>query len=462
MTKESIAAWSATVAEGPHPPARSGTWRRHYVLLMMIAIYTVNYVDRSIISVLAQLIKADLQLSDTDIGVLGGLAFVLLYATMGLPFARLAERRSRVNLICVALSVWSIMTALCGLAGTFWQLFLARFGVGIGEAGCNPTAQSMIADIYPPERRSTALAAYSLGVPIGTLIGAMLGGWIGQQFGWRYAFILVGLPGLLLALVVRLTVREPLRGAQDSASEMAGEPPSLLAVSRLLWRSPTFRHITAGFVVCSSAFYAFGSFMVAYVLRAFDVSLIEVSFVFGLVSGLTGFVGLLLGGLLADWLGKRDKRAYGWIPAAAQIVAAPLLVLAMAQRDLILMTVLFIAPATLCLTYLGPGYAVVHNLVAPRMRATAVAILVMITTLVGMSLGPPSVGMLSDFVSHRIFVGDFDATCRAASSVTERCRAAQAGGLRAALMGASLLYVWSAVHFLLAGRAYATEAASRD
>lgn len=448
-----------SLRDGLSPSVSQRPWR-HYLLAMMTLSYTINYMDRAIFSVLAQPIKTDLHLSDSGVALVGGVAFGLLYATMGLPFARHAERRSRVALMALALTTWSLMTSLCGLTTSLWQLFLARLGVGVGEAGCNPTAQSMISDVYPPDRRSTALAVYSLGIPIGTLLGAFLGGWIGQTFGWRTAFILLGMPGVVIALLILKTVREPVRGAQDVHFDASGETPSLRAAFAVFWRSRTIRHLAVSFTVCGLGFYALNGFVVAYALRRFGVSLIDASLAFGLIAGSTGFVGLLFGGVVADWLGKHDKRWYGWVPAIAHLLAGPLFIWALSQRSVGAMALGFIAPATLCLMYVGPGFAMTHNLVAPRIRATAVAILIMISTLIGMTLGPTLAGAISDLVGHRGFVGDFETLCRAGAAAPPACRIAEAGGLRVGLMCASAFYLWSAAHFVFAARNYRKELAA--
>lgn len=434
-------------------------WRRHYLLCVMLGIYTVNYIDRSIISVLAQPIKVDLALSDAGIGLVTGAAFGLLYATMGLPFAWLAERTSRVRLISWALLVWSVMTAVCGLATGFWQLFLARLGVGVGEAACNPTAQSMIADVYPPERRATVLSIYSLGIPLGTLLGAFLAGWIAQSLGWRFAFILIGTPGVLIALLVRRTLREPVRGGSDVHHREDERAPKIGTAMRTIWASRAIRQLVFAFTVAGTAFYALNAFIVAYVLRQFDLPLLQVSVVFGLVFGVSNFAGLMLGGLSSDWLGKRDKRFYGWVPAVAHLITAPLLVTALLQRDALAMTAYFIVPATLCLAYAGPGYAMVHNLVPPRIRATAVAFVLLVSTLVGTTVGPALTGFISDMVAQQAAGLGPEWECKVAELVSLECRPSAASGLRVALICASMLYIWSAVHFFLAGRNYRAELA---
>jgi len=431
-------------------------------LAALVVIYAICYIDRTIINVLLQSIKVDLRLTDTELGLIGGLAFGILYAGMGLPLARIGERSSRRNLLAVSLTIWSVMTALCGAAFNFWHLFLARLGVGVGEAGCNPSAQSMISDLYPAHKRSTALAIYSLGVPIGTLLGAVLGGWLGQSIGWRLAFVVVGAPGLIIALLLRMFMPEPVRGALDARTAFSDETPTLKQAIATLWKSVAFRYLVIAFTFAGIAGYSINAFMTAFLLRRYELTLVQASVGYGLMYGATGLLGIMLGGAMADRLGKKDRRAYGWLPGCAHIIAAPLLILALTRTDVVWMAVLIFVPALLYTTYLGPGYSIAHNLVSPRMRATTTAILLAISTLAGLCMGPPLVGWISDVASRRLYSGNFDADCVGAAIANVACTNASAVGLMYGLVAAAALFLCSGMCFLQAGRHFSAEVARTE
>ncbi|MEL7029676.1 MAG: MFS transporter, partial [Pseudomonadota bacterium] len=300
-----------------HVTIISPTMRRYMLIILMVS-YAINIVDRQILAILIVPIKAELGLSDTSIGFLTGFAFAIFYATAGLPIALLADRYNRTKLIAVALTLWSGMTALSGFAQNFWHLALARIGVGVGEAGGSPPAHSIIADLYKPERRSTALAIYGLGIPIGTLIGLGLGGWISQQYGWRIAFFAAGAPGLILAGVIALTFREPPRPPVPSAGK-ASTAPGLAATIQHMANTPVIVHIAIG----GSLITAFGAALVAwtptYLARTHGMELGEIGLYLGLIAGLPGAAGMYLGGALADRLGAKRAGWYLWTVAAALI-----------------------------------------------------------------------------------------------------------------------------------------------
>ena len=236
-------------------------------------VYTCNFIDRSVIATLGQAIKLDLRISDAQLGLLQGLAFARFYVAMGIPLARIAERANRVSLISVCLVLWSGMTALCGTASSYAQLFLYRMGVGIGEAGCSPPAHSLITDLYSPRSRATALSIYSLGIPFGVMFGAIFGGWLADNLGWRWAFAVVGLPGIALAIVFKLAVREPARGLVDRAGHAdATQPPPLMAVVRALFGKPAFVHVLIGATLIGFVGYGTGTFAQPYFNRAFGLS----------------------------------------------------------------------------------------------------------------------------------------------------------------------------------------------
>jgi predicted MFS family arabinose efflux permease len=447
-------------AAPPSAAAGATSGYRAYVLVVLVALYTSNFIDRTILGTLGQPIKEDLRLTDAQLGLLGGLAFGLLYSVLGLPVARLAEKRPRVAVISGALALWSAMTAACALAGNFGQLMAARIGVGIGEAGCIPPANSLLADYFPPEKRATAAGVFSLGIPLGALLGAVLGGLIAQAWGWRAAFALVGLPGLGLAALVKLTLREPVRGGLDPVHHHAHAPP-LTAVVRRLAAKPAFGHLAFAAALASFAGYGVSTFAVPFLQRGFGVTLLQASLVFGLVGALSAAVGVAAGGAAADLAGRRDRRWYVLIPAAGFILAAPLYMLAFLQGSLLRVGLFVVAPAVLQYLYLGPLYAVTANMVGPRSRATAAAILTLVINLIGLGLGPTLIGWASDLFAAHAYAGlrPYALACPgglpppgASGFAAEGCRTASFLGLQRALVASSAVYLWAGLHLILAAR----------
>ena len=451
---------SEAIRAAASPPQAAAGYHRGYALALLVVVYVSNFIDRTIVNIVAQPMKEDLGLSDTQVGLLGGLAFALFYSVLGLPIARLAERRSRVTIIAIALAVWSAMTAVCGLAQSFVQLLIARVGVGVGEAGCSPAAQSLIADYYPPERRATALSIYSLGIPLGSLLGAVAGGWIAQEYGWRAAFMLLGLPGLLLALVVKLTLKEPVRGGLDARPVASTPAPSFMAVVRTLLSKRAFIHVALGAALASFAGYGVGAFALPFLLRGYDITLAQASAVYGLIGGLSAALGTAMGGWLADRFGRRHQRAHILVPAIGLIVSVPLYVAVVLSQSLVAMALLIIVPAITHYFYLGPTWGLTSNMVESRMRATATAILLLVINLIGLGLGPVIVGALSDLFTQQFYgAADFAAACPggrapagAPAEAAEACRTASFQGVRAAILCGIAVYGWAGIHYLLAGR----------
>jgi predicted MFS family arabinose efflux permease len=430
-----------------------------YATLLLMVIYAFNFIDRSIINILAEPIKEDLGLSDTQLGLLGGIAFALLYASLGVPIARLADRYNRITIIAASLAVWSAVTAVCGFARNFPQLFLARVGVGMGEAGCTPPAHSLLADYHPPNRRASAIGVYSMGSPIGQLIGTVAGGWMAESLGWRMAFLVVGAPGLILAVLAKATMREPARGAFDPPP--AASPPPFLAVLRTLFGNPVLRHVTAGVAVCTAASAGFSAFIAPLLIRSdFGVGLRTISLGLGLVFGGCVMAATGLGGWITDWAAaRRDARQYLQIPALTILAGTPFYFLALNQQSFTATILALIVPQCVVFIYIGPVFAVLHNTVEPRMRASAAAVVFMILSLVGYGLGPTLVGFASDrLAAHAASLspGEWASACAApqiAPGQANSCRAASASGLRGALMLIVLLYPWAAFHFWRASQA---------
>lgn len=403
---------------------------RKYVLWILVVVYALNFLDRQIVTILAEPIKNDLGLNDTQIGLMSGLAFALFYTVLGIPLARLADRSNRVTIISICLVVWSGMTALCGAAQNFTQILAARIGVGVGEAGCSPSAHSLIADYYPPEQRASALSVYALGIPVGSILGLLAGGWIAEFFGWRVAFFVVGIPGIALALLVKLTLREPIRGMSDKIVSKNVEQPPLIATLKILLANKTMVHIAMGGALTSFVGYGLGQWMPAYFIRIHGLGIAETATYFGLVLGVASAIGTFLGGNIADRLAKRDRRMYAWLPAAGVLIAFPFYVAAMMSGNPYIAIAIMVVPSLLNSLWLGPAFGTIQNLAPMRMRALASAMVLFILNIIGLGLGPFLVGVLSDLLSDRFGIES----------------------LKYAILIATFAYFWAGAHFILAGR----------
>lgn len=387
---------------GPVPPF-SATYTR-YALGLLVVVYVFNFIDRSILSILLQSIKEEFQVSDSALGLLSGPAFAIFYTVVGLPIARWSDRGSRTMIISLAIFIWSGMTALTGFAGSFAHLALARVGVGVGEAGCTPPAHSLISDYFPPSRRATALAIYGLGIPIGAGIGFLAGGWLSEIFDWRTAFIVVGAPGVLLALIVKLTLREPQRGQHDGPTSPQSVGLSIGQVLRYMNGLKSFRHMAM-----AAAFHAFygygaGAFLAAFFLRSHGMGRGELGSWFALIAFTAGVLGTFLGGYISDRLGSVDQRWYMWVPALATALFIPFAFLLYLSPNPYVALALYFPGSILGGMYLGPTFAMTQTLVPPNMRSTAAAILLFVINIVGLGLGPQGVGILSDLLHPRFGV----------------------------------------------------------
>ncbi len=403
---------------------------RYYVLAILTLVYAFNFIDRQLLVILQEPIKADLGLSDTQLGLLTGFAFALFYVVCGIPIARWADGGTRRSIIALALTVWSFMTAVSGFAQTYTHLLLARIGVGVGEAGGSPPAHSMISDIFSPAQRATALSVYSAGISIGILAGYLLGGWLGEFFGWRTALLVVGMPGVLLALVVRFTIQEPARGQSQNTQHIGAAPPVSETI-KFLWSRRSFRHLALAGGLKTFVAYGLGNWMPSYFLRNFDISMGELGTWLALASGLGGGAGIILAGYLSDRLAGKDKRWYLWLPGLAVLIIMPIQLAVLTLSNHYLALLLLVLSSFLGGAFLGPILAVTHGLVGLRMRALSSAILFFVLNIVGMGLGPTFVGMLSDFMA--------------------------AGGIENSLRYAMLsivflVSIWCSIHFFLGAR----------
>ena len=429
-------------------------------------------------------------------GLLGGLYFALLYTLLGVPIARLAERFSRVNIIAVSLAVWSGFTALCGAAGSFATLAAFRFGVGIGEAGCSPPAHSLISDYYEPRRRASALSIYAFGIPLGTMFGAVAGGWLAQNLSWRAAFVVLGLPGLILAVLFKLVVKEPPRGYSDAEARrtlaLAPEPPrvappfsmmgefrEMAAVTKVLFTKWPVLHMVLGVTLASFGGYGAGQFVPQYFVGAFGLDLATVGLVVGLVGGFSAGLGTLVGGFVADRMAKRSAAWYALTPAIGLGICTPIYIIAYLQADWKLTAALLLIPGIFHYTYLGPTFGVIQNSVETRRRATATAVMFLFLNLIALGGGPPFTGWLIDRLAQTAFtdpgltgvlgpvsawlggVGEagrnFAAACPggvapagSGPEAAEACRAALASGTRNGIIITFLFYSWASIHYFLA------------
>lgn len=363
---------------------------RAVVLGMLLLVYTFNFIDRQILGILAGPIKADLQLTDTQLGVLGGIAFALLYSTVAVPLAWLADRTSRTWVITGSLAVWSGFTALCGMATNFWQLFAYRLGVGVGEAGGVAPSYAVIADYFPPESRARALSIYSLGIPLGSAAGVLFGGYVAALVDWRTAFIAVGLAGIAIAPIFRLVVKEPPRSAPVADAVPVGNVFPMLAKKKAFWL------LSFGAASSSTLGYGMAFWLPSLLQRSFGLDLVQTSQFFGAVLLLGGIAGVLMGGILGDRLGKGDRASYARVPAIAFLLAVPLFAAAVMSSSVSMAFVFALLPQALAYIWLAPVITAVQHLVPGHMRATASASFLLINNLVGIGGGTFILGALSD------------------------------------------------------------------
>jgi MFS family permease len=367
------------------------------VLLILVLAYIFNFIDRQIIGVLAVPIKAELMLSDRQLGLMGGIAFALFYSGLAIPIAWLADRKSRVKIIAWSVALWSGFTALCGFAQNFWHLFLARMGVGIGEAGGVAPSYALVSDYFPKEKRARALALFSLGIPIGSALGVFFGGWIASNLDWRSAFIIVGLAGLPAALLVRYGIREPVRGGFDSVDGTAAEPaPPFAEVAARLARTPSFWLLSFGAASGSILGYGLIFWLPSFFSRSYDLELSEVGWFYGSIVLVGGVAGTWLGGWLGDRTGPSDPGSYARIPAICFLITAPVFAAALFVQSLAIGWALFVIGQMLALAWLGPVIAAVQHIVPPNMRATASASFLFINNLIGIGFGIFFLGFMSD------------------------------------------------------------------
>lgn len=394
--------------------ATIGTASRTLVLFLLVVVYTFNFLDRQILAILSPAIQKELGLSDSQLGLMRGVSFAIFYSTLGVPIAYMADRMSRTWIMTIALTVWSAMTALCGLATNFWQLFFSRMMVGVGEAGGVAPAYSLISDYFEPEKRARALAIYSFGIPIGSAVGIIFGAVITTILDWRAAFIIVGIMGVILAPIFRFLIKEPKRGAFDGAKADT-KPAKIGEVLKLLMSKPSFWTLSIGASCSSMMGYGLFAWLPTFFLRSYgDVlpqalawvpdflippnpkPLLYAGYYYGLMVLIGGVIGIWLGGQISDKIGKAKKSAYALVPAASFLLAMPFFILGTFTNNLMLSFFVYIIPTALGLVWLGPVLSAFQNIVPPNMRATASAIFLLINNLIGIGLGDFLIGLMSD------------------------------------------------------------------
>lgn len=386
-------------------PAANPAYRA-WVLFVLMVVYTFNFIDRQILAILVPYIQAELKFTDSQLGLLGGPAFAIVYSTLAIPIAWLADRMSRVSIVAASLAIWSGFTMLCGAAGSFWALFGARMGVGVGEAGGVAPSYSLVSDYFPKSQRARALAFYSFGVPIGTALGYLFGGLLAEHINWRIAFAIVGGIGVLLAPLLWMTVKDPVRGGFDRAEGATNAAPQKAASFGEVWgvllKKSTFWFLAFG-AACSSVYgYGAAFWLPSFFQRSLGMEGSERALYIAGIAFIGGVIGIWFGGWLADRLGGgKRKAAYALVPAVCFIIAVPLFFLAMNTEDRTQAFLLFLVPQALSLAWLGPVVTAVQHLVPAHMRSTASASFLLINNLVGIGLGIYLLGAVSDYLTPR-------------------------------------------------------------
>jgi MFS family permease len=374
----------------------------NYVLVMLTLVYVFNFADRQILVILQESIKKELQLSDTELGLLSGFIFAIFYVVLGIPIARYADKGNRRNIVAGSLGFWSIMTSISGLAGNFIQLVLARIGVGVGQAGESPSAHAMISDYFPPEKRSAALSIYSTGLYIGILIAFLMGGYLNQYYGWRTAFLVMGLPGIIFSLLFYVTVKEPKRGASDVRTSTSGKTYSLKTALKLLFSNKIFLYMAIATAQHLFCLFALLNWAPPFLSRLHGMKIIDIGVSLGLIFGVSGAIGTYVRRLLTDLLGKRDKRYYLKVPAYSILISILFTAGALFFQNNYLTLFCLGVSVFLQSIYLGPFIAVAQSLVPASNRAFNSAILLFMVNLFGLGFGPLVVGIISDLLKQSL------------------------------------------------------------
>lgn len=402
---------------------------KRYVLGALTAVYTLNSLDQGLVTLLLQPIKSDLHLSDTQLGFLTGIAFGLFYATLGLPIARWADRGDRAKIASVAIGLWGATVMMCVFVGNFAQLVIARVAAGVGEAGCMPATYSLVGDYFPkPKERTRAMTVYMLAGPLSALLSFIIGGWINDHLGWRAAFFVLGIPGLIFAVIVRFTVSDP-RSHTPSSPSANSRRPNLVAVLKILWKQPSSKHLGIGTILLFTMGLGLSPWYAAFMMRSHGLGTTELGIYLGLIFGSAGVAGIVLGGYVATRWFAGDERAQMRISALmiASLVPLSALVLLLPSKHGALLALWPLS--VVCSFFYGPTFALMQRLVTDEMRATTMALVMLLANLIGMGVGPQIVGTVSDFL--RPSLGD--------------------DSLRYAMLAMSCVGIWSAYHFWQVG-----------
>lgn len=453
-------------------PATATAFSRRYrawLLLLLVVINALNLADRQGIAVSVQAIKVDLRFTDWQLGIIQGLPFAFFYTLMGLPLARLAEHTSRTRIIAACVALFGAMVALCGSARSFMGLLLCRIGVGVGDAGFGTPVASLIGDHYPMGKRASVMSIIWLGAPIGVVAGATGAGWLAQFVSWRATFVTIGGCALAVALIAFLSLREPPRGMSDPDPVSREPPPSIWTVCRFLFAKRSMWHVLLGCALAATSMNGIGQWLHPFLVRNYHLGFAAAGRLIALIAGGAMASGLLVGGFGVDWAGRADQRWYVWGPALGMTLAAPLFLLGFNQPSVPAAVVVLIAAHLCMFVYYAPSLALAQNMVGANMRASSAFFVSLVLGLVGIGLGPPIVGFLSDLYAARAFpLGAFQASCpggtapaHAPQALVAACSTASAAGIRHALMLMSLLGLWAALHYLLAARNLRRDLATR-
>jgi predicted MFS family arabinose efflux permease len=422
---------------------------RAFALGALLVIYVFEVIDRILLSLVQEQVRVELALSDFQLGVLGGPAFVALYVLCTVPVARLAESRNRITIVAAGAAVWSAATAACGLVTGFGQLLVARMFVGIGEAACVPSSHSAISDYFPVNKRASALAIFGLAMPIGIVIAAFGGGWLAQRFDWRTMFLMLGGLGILAALLLKLTVKDPGR------ADVQTETPSFGAALKSLGSKRSYWHAVAGGALVAVFGASLTNFFVSYTIRRYGLGIADATFGFGILFGLGVACGIFLGGHLSDKLHNSRPRVIAWLPAVGLLLSIPLYLLAFFQASYAMACVFFFLALLLHFMHNAPTFAVAQQVAEPRVRATASAIAMLTITLVGFGVGPPLAGGIADYYSaHLAADAGLNLQLCATQPALAGCAEISSAGLRAGLIAALMFFFWASLHFWLVGRTY--------
>lgn len=430
--------------------------------MTLTIVYTFNFIDRILISVVGRPIKAEFDLNNFEFGILSGIGFALFYTLLGIPIASLSERYNRVRIIGVCVILWSVATVLCGFATGFVTLLLARLAVGIGEAGCTPPANSIISDYYEPKARPTALGIYAIGITAGSLLAQLGGGWLIQNFTWRESFIFVGAPGIIVGILVLLSIREPARGYSDPPGTKAPEKASFREAIKEIMSKPTYWTMAAGATCAAFGGYAMINFVPLHIQYTHSIGPGPTAINYMAPIAFAGVIGAFLGGWLTEQANKFSASSASWIPGIAFLLCVPFLVLGfLADQPAIMLFFLFTA-GILQYMYLGSQYNIAQAVVSLRSRATSIAILLFVVNLIGYGIGPPFIGYLGDiFINEQIasagLADSLSASCEPrdadlSAALQSACQSAQAHGLARANIIASFILGIGGLFFLLSAR----------